>query len=73
MAKIIEVRVSVPDWVREEEVRKVVEEVLERLSHRIPANKLREILGVKETTWDVEVPRSLEEKILELRRKRIPH
>jgi len=73
MAKIIEVKVSVPDWVCEDDVRRVVEEVLERLSRRIPADKLREILGVKETTWDIEVPRSIEEKILELRRKRIQH
>jgi len=44
VAKIIEVKVSVPDWVCEDDVRRVVEEVLERLSRRIPADKLREIL-----------------------------
>ena len=71
MVKVIEIKVSVPEWVQEEDVRRVIEDVLERLSHRIPANKLREILGIKETTWDIEVPEELEKEILELRRKRM--
>jgi len=71
MVKVIEIKVSVPEWVQEEDVRRVIEDALERLSHRIPANKLREILGIKETTWDIEVPEELEKEILELRRKRM--
>jgi len=70
-AKVVEVRVIVPGWVSEEEVRRVVEEAIERLSHRIPAEELRKILGVKRTTWEIEVPEGLEEKILESRRKRV--
>jgi len=57
--------------------RKISEEVEKALlmymeeSHRFPADKLREILGVREVKYDVVIPENFERKILEFRRKRV--
>ena len=64
MSKSVVVRV--PPWLSEEEVKRIMEDVIARLGGRVDVDEIREILGIRseELTEDVEVY-----DVEELRRK----
>ncbi|MHA1594186.1 MAG: hypothetical protein ACTSXX_05520 [Candidatus Baldrarchaeia archaeon] len=73
MKRVI-VEVEVPEWVDEDELRREIREYVSRrfrYPSKLSADEMRRILGIKELTWDIEVPRGLEEEIMRLRKKRI--
>ena len=48
MARVVVVRLRVPEWVSDEDVERVVREIEERLESSVPVSALRRILGVRE-------------------------
>ena len=56
MVKVIELKISVPEWIEEEDIHRRVKDIVEHLSNRDPADKLRIILEVVKITWNMEIP-----------------
>lgn len=48
MARVVVIRLRVPEWVSDEEIERVVREIEERLESSVPVDALRRILGVRE-------------------------
>jgi len=48
LARVITIRLRVPEWVDDEEVERIVREIEERLESSVPANALRKMLGIRE-------------------------
>ena len=48
LARVITIRLRVPEWVDDEEVERIVREIEERLESSVPASALRKMLGIRE-------------------------
>jgi hypothetical protein len=48
VARVVVIRLRVPEWVGDEDIERVVREIEEKLESSVPASTLRRILGVKE-------------------------
>lgn len=72
MAKEVIVKLKVPDWVDEEKVKESVQRAAEELiaSAEQSADEARRFFEVAEVKEEIEFPENLENKLLELRRKR---
>ena len=66
MARVVTIRLHVPEWVSDEDIESIVREIEERLESSVPASVLRKMLGIRdEDLVDRLEPidwRSLEEK-----------
>lgn len=71
MAKDIVIRISVPPWINDKDIIRVIEKAMAAQARKVPADVIRKLFGVEETTWDIEVPENIEEKVLSLRRKMV--
>jgi len=48
LARVMTIRLRVPEWVSDEEVERIVREIEERLESSVPASVLRKMLGIRE-------------------------
>jgi len=66
LARVVTIRLRVPEWVSDEDIESIVREIEERLESSVPASVLRKMLGIRdEDLVDRLEPidwRSLEEK-----------
>ena len=72
MSKEIVVRLTVPEWVDEERVKKRIQKFTDELieSYEQTAEEARRFYSVEELSKNIEVPSDLERKIVSKRRKR---
>ena len=48
MARVVTIRLRVPEWVGDEDVERIVREIEERLENSVPVAALRKVLGIRE-------------------------
>ncbi len=70
MAKDIVIKINVPPWINDKDIIRIIEKAMAPQARKVPADVIRKLFGVEETTWDIKVPENIEEKILSLRKKR---
>lgn len=73
VTKEVIIKLEIPEWVDEDEVRERVHGTVEGLlaSTEQSVDEARRFLGVTEVKRDIKVPENLESRILNLRRKRV--
>jgi len=66
LSKIIEIKISVPSWIDEDEVKRVIENAIRKLEGKISVTELRERMKISEA----ELTENIETyDVLELRKK----